>query len=223
VRVLGVDAWVKGWVGVELVDGEFAAAHSAAQLADLLSVDTYDAIAVDIPMGLLDKGFRTAERAARVELGARRSSVFATPPRPVLLEPAFDAANALSRELTGQGLSRQSFALGPRILEADSLYSAGSWPLFEVHPEVSFTMMGGGPPASSKKTWHSLQDRMGRLASAGIVVPGDLGAAAQAGADDVLDAAAAAWSAHRLAMGVGVSLPDPPQINERRQVSAIWF
>lgn len=84
-------------------------------------------------------------------------------------------------------------------------------------------MMGDGPPAAAKKTWHGLQDRISRLAAVGICVPGDIGAAAHAGPDDVLDATAAAWSAHRLASDRGRSLPDPPQINERGQRSAIWF
>lgn len=218
-----MDAWVKGWVSVELVDGVFASADTASRLADLITTKAYDAITVDIPMGLLDAGFREAEAEARAVLGPRRSSVFATPPRPVLLEMTFDEANSLSRRLTGQGLSRQSYALGPRVLEADSLYKDSALRLFEVHPEVSFTMMGDGPPSAAKKTWHGLQDRISRLAAVGIAVPADIGAAAQAGPDDVLDAAAAAWSAHRLASGQGRSIPDPPQINERGQRSAIWF
>jgi predicted RNase H-like nuclease len=41
-------------------------------------------------------------------------------------------------------------------------------------------------------------------------VPDDLGAAGRAGADDVLDAAAVAWTASRLAAGTAVSFPDPP-------------
>jgi hypothetical protein len=36
-------------------------------------------------------------------------------------------------------------------------------------------------------------------------------------------AAAAAWSAHRIATGRGVSLPDPPQRNAGGQVLAIWY
>jgi predicted RNase H-like nuclease len=47
--------------------------------------------------------------------------------------------------------------------------------------------------------------------------------AAQADPDDVLDAAAAAWSAHRVATGVAGSMPDPPQVNERGQRVAKWF
>jgi predicted RNase H-like nuclease len=45
------------------------------------------------------------------------------------------------------------------------------------------------------------------LAAAGIVVPTDIGEAGRAGADDVLDAAAAAWSAGRIARGEARCFP----------------
>ncbi|MGH3778212.1 MAG: DUF429 domain-containing protein [Pseudonocardiaceae bacterium] len=41
----------------------------------------------------------------------------------------------------------------------------------------------------------------------GIHLPDQLGDASNAGADDVLDAAAAAWSAHRIATGHADRLP----------------
>lgn len=223
VRVLGVDAASKVWVGVELVDGQFVRAVTVARLTDLPDLADYAIIAVDIPLGLLDKGFRLADTAARSLLGPRRNSVFRTAPRPVLFADSHSAANILHRRLTGMGLSQQSFALGKRIVEAEALYSDDSLPLFEVHPELSFTMMGDGPPKAGKKSWHGQRDRMARLQSAGIVIPAEIGVAGQVGADDVLDAAAAAWSAHRIATKVARSVPDPPQINERGQRLAIWY
>ncbi|OBF98931.1 hypothetical protein A5772_13910 [Mycolicibacter sinensis] len=222
-RVLGVDAAGKVWVGVELVDGQFARAVTAARLVDLPDLADYAVVAVDIPLGLLDKGFRLADTAARSLVGPRRSSVFLTAPRPVLLADSHHAASILHRQLTGMGLSQQSFALRTRIVEADALYSDDSLPLFEVHPELSFTMMGDGPPKAGKKSWHGQRDRMARLESAGIVIPAEIGDAGQAGPDDVLDAAAAAWSAHRIETHVACSVPDPPQSNERGQRMAIWY
>lgn len=221
-RVLGVDAWVGGWVGVELVDGAFARAVSATRLPELIALDDYAAVAVDVPLGLFETGLRNADAAARKLLGRRASSVFTTPPRRVLREDSYPVANTVHRRLTGQGLSRQSFALRPRILEAEAIYDAASTPMYEVHPELSFTAMGAAPLASKKKTWRGQWDRVDRLASAGIVIPADIGAAADAAPDDILDAAAAAWSAERIAAGRGVPVPDPPQVNERGQLSAIW-
>jgi hypothetical protein len=89
--------------------------------------------------------------------------------------------------------------------------------------DTARTMMGDGPPKAGKKSWHGQRDRMARLESAGIVIPAEIGDAGQAGPDDVLDAAAAAWSAHRIATHVACSVPDPPQSNERGQRMAIWY
>ena len=49
-----------------------------------------------------------------------------------------------------------------------------------------------------------------------------IGAAAASPLDDVLDAAAAAWSAHRIACGKARSLPDPPELLEGLR-AAIWY
>jgi hypothetical protein len=40
----------------------------------------------------------------------------------------------------------------------------------------------------SKKTWHGLRDRMTRLGARGIAIPAELGVAAEAPPDDILDA-----------------------------------
>ena len=40
---------------------------------------------------------------------------------------------------------------------------------------------------------------------------------------ELRDAAAAAWSAHRIARGEAKSIPDPPQINQRERPIAIWY
>lgn len=223
-RVLGVDVWAKGWVGVELHDGRFAGARVGTELLALIeAAGTVSWIGVDIPLGLRDAGLRQADAAAAARLGPRRSSVFPTPPRPVVVEKSYPAAAARHVELTGKGLSRQSFNLRARLLEANALYDRDVYPLREVHPELSFATMGDGPAARSKKTWDGQRDRLGRLRSVGIELPDRLGAVGAVPADDVLDAAAAAWSAHRIGCGTAACVPDPPELNERGQLLAIWF
>ncbi len=55
------------------------------------------------------------------------------------------------------------------------------------------------------------------------MLPEGLGAAVEkVPADDVLDAAAVAWSAGRIAHGQAVCVPDPPQTGDRGQPIAIW-
>jgi predicted RNase H-like nuclease len=91
--------------------------------------------------------------------------------------------------------------------------------VWEVHPELSFTVLLGQPPSASKKTWAGMR----ALEAVGIRLD-DLGEAGVAAAvDDVVDAAVAAWSCRRLVNGDAVSFPDPPEDDpETGRVIAIW-
>lgn len=222
-RVLGVDACRSGWVGVELVDGRFAAARLAPDLAALLDATPgVRAVGVDMPLGLVGTGWREADTAAAVVLGPRRASLFRVPPALVWQEPDYASANRRCRELTGAGMSRQAWGLRVKLREAESCERR--WPglLYEVHPEVSFRHLGGAPMAYAKTTWNGQAARRTVLAAHGVVVPDGIGAAGRAAPDDVLDAAAAAWSAHRITTGRAVSYPDPPQRSASGQEIAIW-
>lgn len=162
-------------------------------------------VAVDIPIGLPVTGGRQADVLAREFVRPRGSSVFPTPPRPILEAGSYAAALALSRSLGIASISKQSFALGPKILQVDQL-ARGDDRIREIHPEVSFRAMAGKPLMYSKKTWNGVSLRRSLLAQQGIVLPDDLGEAGVAPVDDVLDAAAAAWSARRIARGEASSL-----------------
>ncbi|MGE5828040.1 MAG: DUF429 domain-containing protein [Micromonosporaceae bacterium] len=221
-RVLGIDACRAGWVGVELSDGAYARAFLAGSLAHLLEIDEFAAVGVDIPLGFAGHGWRAADALAAQRLGARRSSVFRVPPRVVWEEVDYAAANRRCRELTGAGLSVQSFGLRRRVLEANALRDADH-PIVEVHPELSFAAMNGGPLGHGKKSWAGQARRRALLARAGIVVPDDPGPAGAAAPDDVLDAAAVAWSAARLARGEAACLPDPPPGDAQGRPVGIWF
>lgn len=223
IRVLGVDACRAGWVAVELIDGAFAGASVDLSLAALLASAGPEmaAVGLDMPLGLLSTGWRDADEHAARFVGARRSSVFRVPPGPVWELSGYAEANAACRELTGAGFSRQAYGLRHKLREANGI--CDSHRLHEVHPEVSFRAMAGADVAYPKHSWAGQAVRRRLLRGAGIALPDDLGAAGRAGPDDVLDAAAAAWSAHRIATGFGVSLPDPPQRNEQGQALAIWY
>jgi predicted RNase H-like nuclease len=222
--VLGVDGWKNGWVGIELRDGRYVAAHVGDTLRDLVA-GTPDAlvIGVDIPLGLLDSEVRASDRAAQRRLGARSSSLFVMPPRPVFDAPDHAAATAAARALTGAGISIQTWGLRRKFLEAEALHDETRSPLYEVHPELSFQEMGLLATDGRKKSWRGQRARLRILAGHGIDLPEDLGpVVAAVPADDVLDAAAAAWSAHRIAIGAAFSLPDPPQLDARGRRLAIW-
>ena len=208
-RVAGVDGTKGGWVAIELDDGRFAGARLIRPV-DCNFVDLAGAlvIAIDIPIGF---GPRQADGAARAFLSGAASTVFSTPARDVLDRPFGP----------GLGVSAQAHSLGPRILHVTQL-AASDPRIHEVHPEVSFRAMNGGQALGyRKKSAGGLVERLRLLARHGISF-GDLGAAGHAPADDFLDAAAAAWSAHRIANHNANCLPDPPEERDGT-VIAIWY
>lgn len=212
-RVLGVDACSTGWVGIELRGGAFTAAHAAQDLLNLVAAaGGVETVGIDMPLGLVETGWRQADLAAQAFVGPRRSSVFRVPPRAVWErdvrhDDSWAQANQRCRQLTGQGLSRQTWGLRDKLREANQCLATNRYPLHEVHPEVSFAAMNTEPLTTRKTSWAGQHTRRALLAAHGIHLPDQLGAAGNAGPDDVLDAAAVAWSAHRIATGCAVRLP----------------
>ncbi len=209
---VGVDAYRRsneaGWVAIALRDGRFADATRSVSLAPLLDrFADASAIGVDMPIGLpRGRRPRACDLAARELLGPRRSTVFLAAPAAVLRRPDHASASALARERTGAGVSQQAYGLRAKILELAPL-AARDRRLVEVHPEVSFAAMAGAPVLAPKTSWAGAASRRRLLAERGIEPPEDLGEAGVVSPIDVLDAAAAAWSAARVARGEAESLP----------------
>jgi predicted RNase H-like nuclease len=216
--VLGVDGCRGGWVGIVLAPGDAVRGVVGADIGALVAAATDVAgpplvVGVDMPLHLSPAGWRPCDAAMRAHLGARRSTVFPVPPAPALALDDYAAACAVSRELTGKAFSKQLWMLRPKIRELDAWWSAtgGAVDVREVHPETSFSLMVGRPLATSKRTPEGLAARRSALADQGIDVPDHLGSfGGRVGADDVLDAAAVAWTARRIAAGAARSFPDPP-------------
>jgi len=217
--VLGVDAAGRhGWVSVVLDDeGSFAGAHvhltvvAAIAAAERQLGTPLAVIAVDIPIGLVAGPSRAADRAARTYVGPRRASVFPAPHPEVV---HFDDYAEVNRRLVSLGLprqSRQGFGLFARIREVAALATDAR--IVEAFPEASFTALGGQHVAASKKTWNGARQRHRLLAAARppILLPDDLGPAGSVPLDDVLDAAACAWTARRVADGTAEHLGDPAE------------
>jgi predicted RNase H-like nuclease len=167
---------------------------------------------IDMPLGLLAAGWRDADFLARRALGRRGATVFAIPPRPVWECESYPEANQVCRALTGKGMSIQAWGLRRKITAADEFRLgagvAAGVRLHEVHPELSFAAMAGAPLTDSKHTPAGLVIRRELLAKAGILLPPKISGAAE---NDLLDAAAVAWSARRIQAGVAVVLTNPEQ------------
>ncbi|WAP54028.1 DUF429 domain-containing protein [Streptomyces sp. S465] len=225
--VVGVDACRTGWVAVALcAQGRFAGADTAGGLSELLGrIPEAAVVAVDMPLGLPTSERRAADGLAVAMVAPHRSRVFSVPPREVWEAADYADANARCRRLTGRGMSRQSWGLAVKLREANACRDGGDHRLYEVHPEVSFAAVNEGRPVAwSKKSWNGQAVRRRLLADWGIALPDDLGPAGRVPPDDVLDAAAAAWSARRIALGTARSLPDPPETAAGTGLPvAIWY
>ena len=187
-RVAGVDGCRGGWV----VAGSDGSLTVVGRIGDVLD-GGFDAVAIDIPIGLPDAGPRRCDVEARRLLGPRRSTVFPAPARRFVDARSFaDVA----------GMSLQAFHLLPRIAEVDRvIVPARQDRVIESHPELAFARLAGGVPlAEPKRTAAGVERRRALL---GLdEVPRIRGAAAH----DVLDALALVRTARRLADGTAERL-----------------
>lgn len=220
-RVVGLDvAGRLGWVGV-VIDDRGLAGVAVGALAEVVArSEPVVVVGVDIPLGGAAGRARRCDAAARTFVGPRAASVFSAPP----IGEAGATYAETNAALAAEGLpklSRQAWALLPRMREAaDS--AAVDARIVEVHPEVSFRAMSAAPLEWPKKSWNGQNRRRYLLAEHGIMLPAELPEIGPVPADDLLDAAAVAWSARRIAAGEASSLPDPPEDHDGRQV-AIWY
>ncbi len=234
--VMGVDGCPGGWVAVarDCTTGR----HCCRVLETFAAVMDYarDArvVAVDIPIGLLDKaepGGRECDRRARKLLGGKRaSSVFPAPVRAILPCRTYAAALAASRASSphGLGLSKQCHAIAPKVREVDdAMTPALQNTVREIHPELCFLGMNGGQAVREpKRTAVGLTARAGLLrrhgfecfldSLIGCAVPG-------AEANDLLDACAACWTAARILDGTAIRVPDSPEEDARGLRMEMWY
>ncbi|MGH3303199.1 MAG: DUF429 domain-containing protein, partial [Streptosporangiaceae bacterium] len=198
-----------------------------AEIAELVAMAAAEvpvrAIAIDIPIGLADDGARRADVLARTAAGRRWASVFMTPVRAALQADTYAEALAVSRARTGSGVSSQAYRLRDKILQVDSWRERAPCLVVEAHPELSFAAMAGTPLPDSKSTWAGAVRRRQLLAAHGIDLAGDLGLSGlRVGVDDVLDAAAVAWTATRVAAGTARRLPARAERFSDGVDCAIW-
>jgi len=218
--VAGVDGCRSGWVVATVPAGDEPQAVDVEVVPTLhdvarrIETGRLAAAAVDIPIGLAERGPRPCDVAARRLLGPRRSSVFPAPARAVLDATSYEEACARSRAVSGRAISKQLFNILPKIREADAALAgrpAARGLLFEMSPELSFTVLAGAPMGANKRTAAGRAERIEALHRGlpGIDVPA-LGTPGGAHADDVLDALAGAWTARRVMAGTHLALGGEP-------------
>jgi predicted RNase H-like nuclease len=168
------------------------------------------AIAVDMPIGLPDTGVRNCDVVTRRRLGARRSSVFPAPIRPMLDAMTYAEALAIGRSIDGRGWSKQAYNLMPKIRDVDAHMTARRQRrIVEAHPELCFALLLGAPCAAAKRTIEGQEERLAALATLYPDVVDRLAERGRGAAiDDVLDAYALTVTARRLIAGTAERLGD---------------
>jgi predicted RNase H-like nuclease len=177
-----------------------------------------DLIALDVPIGLPDRGSRDCDVAARRLLGpGRGSSVFPAPIRPVLEACSHGEACAIRESVEEKRLSIQSWAIVPKIREVDVALRTSAElrsRVREVHPEVCFYHVASGRPMThAKKKRRGREERLDLLRPAfGSAVDAALADRRVLGcaADDIVDAFVGLWTARRVWAGEAVTIPGAP-------------
>jgi len=157
------------WVGVDGCRSGWQCAWLAADGWNLRRIPTFDEVlvafpeeavlAVDMPIGLPDEGFRECDLLARALLGRFASRVFLAPPRPCLGARTPTEFQAIHRRLTGKGAGVPVWRIVPQILELDRLLGPElHGRVFEAHPELAFQALAG-TPLPSKHTPEGLAAR----------------------------------------------------------------
>ena len=223
---IGIDGCRIGWICIELGPKDHWQ-HKVVSSADELVVMVTAAklSLIDIPIGLLDSApdERACDRSARRVLGApRASSVFPAPARGTLAAKNYQDASVRNRELTGRGLSRQTWAIAPKIREIDQLlckHMELRGKLRECHPEVCFWSLNGLQSMQHNKKKPAGRDE--RITVLSLYLPqareivnavAETWPRTQVARDDIVDALVAAVTA-KIGYGNLMTLPDEPPVD----------
>ncbi len=208
-------------------DVEFSLWTSFTELWEEAQRQSLVAVGIDMPIGLPGTEPRSADVEARALLGPRRSSLFWSPPVAALDTSDYSEANRAAREHLGMGLSKQAYNLLPKIREVRAVLApadcaAGAVPrAAEVHPELSFAVMAAtlrmatsphqsknptpdGEQATAAERLALLSSCFARITESAVLEP--LVGPPHPTLDDLLDAAGAAWTARRIAVGVATQI-----------------
>lgn len=215
--ISGLDGCRGGWFAVTKdVDsgnvswGVFATIEMFIQSQPALQV-----VAIDIPVGLSERGPRACDIEARHILGKDRgSSVFSAPIRSMLVANSYREACDIGFQIEKRKLTYQTWNIMPKIREVDTQLQKDHKlreKLYEVHPEVSFFFLGGKRRLSyGKKGLPGQEERLQLLEPFfGNWLQAALSERQRpvCAIDDILDAFAVLWTAERIMLKEAQSLP----------------
>ena len=207
----GVDGCKRGWFRIcrETTSGELTFDVIETVEGVVTQPPVPAVVALDMPIGLPAVGSRECDLAARACLGPRGSSVFPAPIRAAVTATSREEASDVTSRIDGRRVAAQAWGIYPKIREVDEALAsnpATRAAIREVHPEVCFWAWNGRRPMGwAKKKPEGLKERLA-LAESWLGV-GILARARgeylkkEVADDDIVDAIASLWSAHRIAEG----------------------
>lgn len=218
VKLIGIDQCKDGWIVVTSDESLrtliFTISLSFKSIIQMADTDDMRVV-IDTPIGLSEDGSRACDIAARRVLGSpRRSSVFPAPCRATLQATTYEEASDLNFLASGKSVSKQLFAILPRIREVDMAMTPERQKVVrEAHPDVIFATLAdtGFGLIHSKKTAAGERERIALLAKYiphfdPMAVRARIGPAKVA-RDDIIDAVACLVTASRIASGQAQVLP----------------
>ena len=218
----GVVPITRGWLvasaklqGIQIYPNE---PEVMATLADVLDYrPSFRAIALDVPIGLLEKpreGGRACDREARKILGWPRSGAILSPPiRPALGARTYEEAARLC-----DGISPVVWGRMKHIAEVDrELAPYRQRTIFEIHPEMSFYQLNDDKPMRyAKRTIEGMRERRellhGKIPGIERLIDVEL---ERVRPWQLLDAASCLWTARRVVAKAMTRLPEDPEWDDQ--------
>jgi predicted RNase H-like nuclease len=246
--LVGVDGCRDGWLAVFVrTTGDQVRVRLVSHFSEVTEApEAPVVVAVDMPIGLPERGGRDAERTVRPLVGKLYRSVFPVPSRravyseigPFLNQKArrvaHQRANAVARATSQppRGITIQMFGILPKIREVDGILRGGNKInrcVYEAHPELAFWRLNGERALDEPKKIKGRPNEPGLEVRRRLLVAAGLPAAAVegpppkgAGRDDLLDALACAVIARRIHSGTAKPFPDPLLRDAHGLPMAIW-
>ena len=170
-NIIGIDGTSTGWIASigSTRNKCLSTIRFSEKLDTILSEYPNSVVVIDMPIQINKKNYlRECDVLAKKYLGKSfQSSVFIPPLKRVLQCNTYHEANKLSKEITGKGLSKQSWHLKNKINEVRGLTKIYKQ-LYEGHPECSFKMLKNETLNEKKKSVLGIFERLDLLRKAGL-------------------------------------------------------
>jgi predicted RNase H-like nuclease len=233
IATAGIDGCKGGWLAIEADAEGVSTSHVITSLEKYLtSPNAPTLVAIDIPIGLTDTGHRNCDKLVRAQIKPRHNSVFPAPIRPALRAATRLEAAEIGLAVHGKAVSAQAFGIYKKIQEVDDLLAKHPDlrnKVFEIHPELSFAAMNPTgvlqPMRHPKMSGQGFMERMtalGHLANAFQTIRTRHPRSTVAD-DDILDALAALWTAHRIQKQTARRIPEHDDIDSCGIPMRMWY